>query len=308
MALIGGLMTAHAYRQPEEKPKKGPGITGRLTRAMAATEEAAIRKVIDAFSTAYNKQDIDGVMAAWMEDAEFVAENGKSYRGKEQIRILLKRSLTSNKESKQSVRVQSIRFFRPDVALETGAVTLTHKDGSSEDGKYECVWMKIDGKWLINRVRDLPDTAEGDEPAAVTHLKPLAWLVGEWADKDAKGDVRLSCKWGPGQTYLVMEIAVKREDGKELTISQRVGYDAANESVRSWIFDSGGGFGGGYWTREGNAWRVASEGTFPDGASSSQDTWKYTNDGEFTYSSKNREVDEAPLPDLTVTFVKKKAS
>jgi uncharacterized protein (TIGR02246 family) len=309
VVLIGGLMTAHAYRQPEEKPKKATEITGRLTPTMAAAEEAAIRKMIDAFSTAYNKQDLDGVMAVWTEDAEFVADTGKAYRGKETIRILLKRSLANNKDSKQSVRVQSLRFFRPDVALETGVVTLTQKDGSSEDGKYEAVWMKIDGKWLINRVRDLADAPEGEEPPAVSQLKPLAWLAGEWTDKDAKGDVTLSCKWGPGQTYLVMEFHVKREDGKHLTISQRVGYDAANESVRSWVFDSGGGFGGGYWTRDGNTWTVASGGTYPDGrASSSEDTWKFTNDGEFTYSSKNREVEDAPLPDLTVTFVKKKAS
>jgi uncharacterized protein (TIGR02246 family) len=309
VVLIGGLMTAHAYRQPEEKPKKGPEITGRLTPAMAATEEAAIRKVIDAFSAAYNRRDLEGVLAVWMDDAEFVADTGKAYRGKETIRILLKRSLANNQGAKQAVRVQSIRFLKPDVALETGVVTLTSKDGASEDGKYECVWMKLDGKWLINRVRDLTEAVEGEEPAAVGELKPLAWMVGEWTVKDGKGDVKLNCKWGPGQTYLVLEFLIKREDGKDLTISQRIGYDAANESVRSWVFDSGGGFGGGFWTREGNTWHVASEGTHPDGrAASSQDTWKFSNDGEFTYSSTNREVDEAPLPDINVTFVKKKAS
>lgn len=304
--MAGGLMTAQSYRQTEEKNAKGPVITGQLMLKMAAAEEAAIRKVIDQFTKAYNKGDVEGVLAAWTDDAEFVSESGKAYRGKDAVRVLLTKSITANKGAKQSVRVESVRFLRPDVAMENGSVTLTLPDGAEESGKYEAVWVKVDGNWLINRVRDLVEASEDEKPAAVTQLKPLGWMVGDWTDKDGRGDVTLSCKWGPGQTFLLMEFLVKQADGKQLTISSRVGYDAANNTLRSWVFDSMGGFGGGVWTREGNSWNSTSSGTHPDGrGAGSQDTWQYVNENEFTWSAKNREVDQVPMPDLRITFVKK---
>lgn len=304
--LVCGLMTAHAYRQADDTGK-GPVIIGSLLPDKAKAEEAAIRKAIDAFTAAYNGGDLDALMAVWAEDAEYIADTGKAIRGKEGVRVLLKKSLAANKGSKQSIKVQDVRFLKPDVALESGTVTLTAADGSASSGKYEAVWTKGGAKWLLARVRDLTEASDDETPLAVSQLKPLAWLVGEWEAKDGKGDVSLSCKWGPGQTFLGMEFVVKRPDVADLSISQRVGYDAATGAVRSWVFDSGGGFGGGFWEREGNTWTVGSEGTYPDGRpAASQDGWKYVSDDEFVWTAKDRQVDEAPLPDLSITFVKKK--
>ena len=311
LLVVGGVWTAQATRFTQDTPPgdkgKVPDISGRLTPEKANAERDAINKRIQAFSAAYNKGDLNGLLTLWSDDCEFVSDTGKTYRGKEAIRVLLKRSLDNNKGAKQTIRVQSLRFVKSDIALETGEVTLTSADGSSETGKYESVWMKLDDQWYLNRVRDLVENSEPSQvPEAVTQLKPLAWLVGEWTDKDGKGDVTLVCKWGPDMTFLLLDFAVKRPDGKLLTVSQRIGFDAANGNLRSWVFDSAGGFGGGTWTREGNRWVVESGGTYPDGrGTSSLDTWKYVNESEFSWSSTNREVDEAPLPDLSVTFVKK---
>jgi uncharacterized protein (TIGR02246 family) len=311
LLVVTGLWTAQATRFPDDPPKKAPDkapdISGRLSPEKAATEREAINKRIAAFSAAYNKANLDGLLALWTDDCEFVADTGKTYRGKEALRVLLKRSLENNKGAKQNVRVLALRFVKPDIALETGEVTVTTAAGSAETGKYEAVWVKLGDEWYLNRVRDLVENGEAtDAPEAVAQLKPLAWLVGEWTDKDGKGDVTLSCKWGLDMTFLLLEYTVKRADGKTLSISQRIGFDAANGTLRSWVFDSAGGFGGGVWTREGNSWVSETGGTYPDGrGTSSLDTLKYVSDSEFTWSSKNREVDEVPLPDLSVTFVKK---
>src|SRR5262249_42112414 len=161
-----------------------PTITGRLSPEKAEEERAAIRKRIDAFSAAYNKGDLDGVMAPWTEDAEFINESGKAFRGKERIRLLLKKALTASAGGKQTVKVTSLRFVKPDVAIEEGEATIQGKEGADDVGKYEAVWVKLDGKWYMNRVRDLPDTTTDEQPAAIARLKPLEWLVGEWTDKD----------------------------------------------------------------------------------------------------------------------------
>jgi uncharacterized protein (TIGR02246 family) len=314
LLFVGGLLSARATWQSETPPaktpeKKQPEITGRLSPAQATVEREAINQRINMFTDSYNKADLEGLMSIWTDDAEFIADTGKAYRGKEAIGVLLKRSLANNKGSKQSIRVLSVRFIKSDLALETGEVTLIDPTGAADTGKYEALWLKIGDKWYLNRIRDIVENGEeSDVPEALTQLKPLAWLVGEWSDKDGRGDVSLVCKWGHEMTYLLLEFQVKRGDGKLLTVSQRIGFDAADGTLRSWVFDSAGGFGGGEWTREGNRWVIESGGTYPDGrGTSSIDTWKYVNDDEFTWSSVNREVDEVPLPDLSVTFVKKPA-
>src|SRR5262249_34823261 len=136
-----------------------PKVSGRLTPEKAAAEHAEIRKAIDAFTTAYNKGDLDGVLAIWTDDAEYISDTGKTYSGKPQLRLVLKKALGNAKESgsKQSIRVLSLRFVKPDVAVEQGEVVMRAKDGSEDVGKYESLWLKLDGKWYLSRVRDMDD-------------------------------------------------------------------------------------------------------------------------------------------------------
>jgi uncharacterized protein (TIGR02246 family) len=312
VVVLGSLGATFAFRQKADDdtpPKKAPPKADRLTPEKVKAEEAAIRKAENEFTATYNKGDLDALMALWIEDAELVGESGKVHRGKEQVRVLLKKSLASNKGMTQKAHVESLCFVRPDVAIEVGEVTLNKKDGSSTIGRFETVWVKIDDRWYIKRIRDLPNASAADEPLAASKLKPLAWLVGEWVDKDGKGDVTVSCKWGPGMTFLLQEFRVKQEGGKELTVTQIIGYDAANDWVRSWVFDSAGGFADCFWERRGNAWVTDCNGTFPDGRqTTSTNQWKFTNDDSFSWSSRDRVVDEQPLPDIEATFIRKKGS
>jgi hypothetical protein len=177
-----------------------------------------------------------------------------------------------------------------------------------QSGPYLAVWVKQGGKWLLSSVRDLPGSDEAEEGKAASYprLRPLAWLIGEWTNK--KGDVSLSCKWGPNQSFIVQEWTVKEASGTVQSVSQRIGWDGPREEVRSWIFDSQGGYSVGEWYREGNTWTVATEGSLPDGRTgTSTNIYKFVNDDSFTWSSRDREVDEQPLPDVEVTFLRKKA-
>jgi uncharacterized protein (TIGR02246 family) len=317
--LLTGLVAARGYRsrieahQKEEPARAGAAKgdptkgQGRLSPEAARAEEKAIRKVIDSFSAAYNKGDLEGLLACWTEDAQFISESGKVYRGKAQVGVLLKKSLASNKGAKQSIQTRSIRFVKPDVAIEEGLVNLTSRDGAVDSGPFETVWVKLDGRWSISQVRDLPETAEEDRPIAYQKLKALGWMVGEWVDKDSKGEVAMTCRWGPGQTFLLQEYPIKQSDGKPGFVWLRIGWDAAAGQIRSWVFDSTGGFGEGHWTRQGNTWLVPSEGQFPDGRRASSDnSWKYINDETTIWTATNRQAEGQPLPDMTITFLKKK--
>jgi hypothetical protein len=180
---------------------------------------------------------------------------------------------------------------------------MTSPEGAVEPGRYAAVWVKQGGKWLINCLRDLPE-AQGDEPAAAGKLKPLAWMVGEWEARD--GEVRMRCRWLPNQAFLMQEFTASRKDGEEFRATQIIGWDAYEEKLRSWLFDSSGGFGGGFWSRQGNTWEAQSEGVFPDGRiGSAVNRWKFIDENTVEWSSHDRQADETPLPDLKATFVRK---
>ncbi len=54
-----------------------------------------------------------------------------------------------------------------------------------------------------------------------------------------------------------------------MTVEQRIGWDPLSKQIRSWVFDSEGGYGGGYWTRDGKQWFIKSTGVLPDGRTAS---------------------------------------
>jgi uncharacterized protein (TIGR02246 family) len=306
LMLSGTVRVGAGQVVDRNKSAEKPVPASKETSAARRADMVEVRKITDAFSQAYNKGDLDALLGFWTEDAEFIRESGKTYTGREAIRSLLKGSLADNKGSKQAIRVSSVRFIRPDVVSAAGVVTLTTPDGEVDTGRYTGIFVKQGGKWLISSIRDLPDTADDDKATATSRLKQLAWLVGEWQERGTKAHATMSVRWGPGQTFLIQRFTVKHADGKESQSTQRIGWDPHEERIRSWLFDSSGGFAGGYWTRTGNTWEEESSGVLADGqVSTSINTWKFVDNNTAEWTAKEREADEAPLQDLHVTFVRK---
>ena len=50
-----------------------------------------------------------------------------------------------------------------------------------------------------------------------------------------------------------------------MKVTQRIGWDPLTEQIKSWFFDSDGGYGHAYWTRNGNRWVIKSTGVLADG-------------------------------------------
>lgn len=289
-----------------QRADEKPASDDRLSPQAVGDAEKAIRAAAEAFSTAFNKGDADSLLACWTADAEYVSEAGQTYRGKEQLRVLLEKSLTAGKGMKHSGRVEQIRFLTPDVAREEGSVTLTAPEGETESTAYVALWVRSGGKWLLSSVRDVQRAGDEAKPVAYGHLRQLAWLVGEWQEK--KSNTQLSCRWGPGQACLLQEWIIPQRDGAVLYVSQRIGWDPVNGRIRSWTHDSTGGYGEGQWQRQGNTWVVLNEGLFPDGKyGASINRWKYQ-DGETTlWAAHDRTVDGQPLPDIDATYTRKAA-
>ncbi|MDL2719015.1 MAG: SgcJ/EcaC family oxidoreductase [Acidobacteriota bacterium] len=94
-----------------------PGVAP-VTNAVAAAEEASIRKVIDAEEDAWNRGDAKKFAARFQEEGSFTDVFGAVSRGRAELekrQVELFSSLF--KGSRLALKVRRVRFLRPDVAI-----------------------------------------------------------------------------------------------------------------------------------------------------------------------------------------------
>jgi hypothetical protein len=78
--------------------------------------------------------------------------------------------------------------------------------------------------------------------------------------------------------------------------------------VRSWVYDSTGGFGEGYWQRDGNKWVVGSTAILADGGiGGATNIYEFKDENTVLYRSVDRDVDGQPVADVEAKFVRKPA-
>jgi uncharacterized protein (TIGR02246 family) len=271
-----------------------------------AGDEQAVRKAGAAYLEAMNKGDLNALIASWAPDADYIDETGKVTRGKDALTALFKKGLIENKGKKVTSKLNSLKFLRPDVAMEDGSLEFTSPDGSKESNRYAVVWVKSGDRWLISSVRDLPEEVTDAPSLAYPQLKGLEWLVGEWQDASDKIDVDIVCRWDRNKSFLIMQYEVKRPGEDPTYVSQRIGWDGRNGMVRSWTFDSQGGFGEGYWDRQGNRWLVGASGVLPDGGTGGATyVYEFLDQNTFIWRALDRNVDGQPLADAEIKFVRK---
>jgi uncharacterized protein (TIGR02246 family) len=298
VACAGGVLV-FTRRGPADPP-----AAGRAAPA-AASDQEAIRTALRGYVAAFNKGDLDGLMAYWSADPEFISESGETTRGREALTALFKATFTEHKGATMKITVKSVRLLKPDVALQDGLVTVTAADGTPDKGAYTSVWTRTDGKWLLARVQDIPGDSAATAAPTAERLKQLDWLVGDWASEGKHTPVTFSCKWAKGQSFLTVEETIHLQDQEPMTLTEFVGWDPVQQQIRSWVFDSRGGFGEGLWTRTGNRWTAESAGVLADGRrASSNNTWKYVDHNTCEWDSVDRELDGRPAPEVHVKYVR----
>lgn len=291
-----GTPPAEAAGQPAATPNR-------------ADDEAAIRNQNHAYAAALTAGDLDAVMAFWAPDGDYIDEAGKVTSGKDNIAALFKKILPELKGSKITGKVQKLKFFSPTICFEDGATEVTSPTGTKESDRFAAVWTKTGDKWLLSSVRDLPAETTDLPSLAAAQLKELEWLVGEWVDDEPKKDVTMTCKWDLNKAFLLMHYLVKREGRDDLEVTVRVGWDGASGKIRSWTFDSQGGFSEGFWLRDGKRWLVGSSGVLPDGGvGGSTLIYEFKDQNSFVWRATEREVDGQPLADSEVKYVRKPAA
>jgi uncharacterized protein (TIGR02246 family) len=274
-----------------------------------AADEAAVRAQHKAYVEALVSGDPNAVMAFWAADGDYVDEAGKIASGKDAIAALFRRVLPGMKGSKITGRILKLKFLGPNICFEDGAVETASATGTKESGRFAAVWSRTGDNWLLSSVRDLPAEVTDLPSLAAAQLKDLDWLVGEWVDDEPKKDVTMTCRWDTNKAFLLMHYSVKREGNEDLEVTVRVGWDGASGKVRSWTFDSQGGFSEAFWMKDGKRWLVGTTGVLPDGGiGESTLIYEFKDANAFVWRATEREVDGQPLADSEVKYVRKLAA
>jgi hypothetical protein len=186
--------------------------------------------------------------------------------------------------------------------METGTTKEGQPNEPPEYDRYTVLHVKRDGKWQMALARD----EEGPPPGAHEQLQPLAWLVGEWIDDGGSSVVRSTCRWSEDKNFLLQEFKLQRNGKEAMNVSQRIGWDPVVKRIRSWVFDSEGGFGESYWTRDGDNWIIRATGVRPDGTTASATNFLMPagTDG-YVWRSTDRVVADDRQPTMEVKVVRK---
>jgi len=150
--------------------------------------------------------------------------------------------------------------------------------------------------------------APADAPQT-SPLEDLDWMVGTWVDEGEGSKVTTTCSWTNNRKFLKRSFSVTIDGHLSLEGDQFVGWDPIEGRIRSWTFDSEGGFGEGRWLRDGNRWLVKTSYVLADGErASALNVYTYVDRDTLKWQSTNREVGGELLPNVPeVTVVRQKS-
>ncbi len=227
-------------------------------------QDAGILKLLTTLADDFSRADTKGVASLWTADTEFLAADGTRIRGREAIERAFRELLSTGPKRTAKLHLVEVRSISKDVALVDALVETTPPRSPDRVPSIALTLVKQDGKWLIASAHETIDVI----PNPAAHLQDLAWLLGDWEGQKSASDggtLKSSCVWAANHTFLIRKFTSAGKDGRSLAGTEVIGWDPRNDRIRSWVFDSTGGFGQNLWLRDGKRWIVQHTGTTADG-------------------------------------------
>lgn len=297
LAALFMVPSAGLGQQPASAPAAGAD-------AAAAERQAAITKTAQAFVEAFGKGDAEALAAFWTPEGDYRDLDGRVLKGRKAIAADYADFFAENKGLTLRIEVSSVRFPTPDTAIEDGVTSVLSPQGDPPSrANYTNFLVKRDGRWLLSSVRESPYIPPGN----YEHLRPLEWVIGEWADDVKEGHVgKVAFEWTPDQNYILETRAVEVKGMPLDNGSQRIGWDPAAKLIRSWNFESDGGFGEGTWTKEGDQWVVKMNSVLQSGSRMTGTVTVTRIDPDtITWQGKDQQLDGKAIPDTPVIKMKR---
>jgi uncharacterized protein (TIGR02246 family) len=246
------------------------------------------------YEEAYNKGDAKTLAGFYSDDVDYIDQDGAVVKGRDAMQKLLADNFVQNPGAKLAITTEEVKQLTPDVKVTRGIATVTPANGAAETTRYTAVRVRKGDHWEISQLNE----REAPAPSAYSKLEVLEWLVGTWQDKSGDQIVEAKINWAGDKNFLVRTIKVKGNqsstDGWEI-----IGWDPVRQQIRSWIFDSNGGFGESTWVNNGEDWLIRASNVLPDGSrSTAENVLTKVDDNKFTWESQNRTLNGDPQPSL----------
>jgi uncharacterized protein (TIGR02246 family) len=254
-----GVAATPAETQPAPAPTPG---TVRALFTNRPEDERAIQSVDAAYARAYNAGDARALAALFTEDAEVIGESRDRLRTRAVIEQVFGSMFQQRPGAVITIAPASLRFYSPDVAQEEGQTLVKIANGEAPASlHYSAILVKQGNRWMYSSVREEPESSLNHHE----RVRELEWLVGDWLDESPDSVVQTTCRWTEDQNFLIRDFTVRVQGKSVMSVTERIGWDPATRQIKSWVFDSEGGFGCGQWSRNGNEWVIKSTGIMPDG-------------------------------------------
>ncbi|PHS15808.1 MAG: hypothetical protein COA78_04535 [Blastopirellula sp.] len=270
-----------------------------MAQIVVAEDESAIRAKIESYVAAFNAGNAAKLADHWAEKGEYLSRStGERIVGKADIQADFERQIASGDVPKLTVDVESIRFVTADVAIEEGAAHIFYEGEAPIDTTYTAVHVKGNSGWKLDNIRETVLTSPvNDSPKP--ELADLAWMVGNWADEAEGSVIKTTCRWSSNRNFLIRSFQVHVGNVMEMEGTEVIGWDAAEQTIRGWVFDSDGGFASETWEQRGEGWLIKASGTLADGRkASSMRVIRMIDENNYAAKTVGRAVSGEILPDV----------
>jgi uncharacterized protein (TIGR02246 family) len=267
-------------------------------------QEAAITKMAEAFVDAFQKGDAKALAGFWTMDGDYVDASGRVLKGREAIEKDFTTLFSENKGLTLRIEVASLKFPLPQMAVEDGTTAVLSSDGKAPSRtRYTNLLVEKDGQWLLSSVREAAFVA----PSNYENLRDLEWVVGDWLDASPDSEpARVSFSWSPDQNFIISTRTVETKEGVMDRGTQWIGWDPSTKRIRSWNFESDGGFGEGWWSKEGEKWVVKTTSVLADGSKViATNIVSPLDPNSISVQTKEQTVDGKAIPDTAETKMKR---
>ncbi len=260
--------------------------------------EKEIEKAQGAIQMAIAGQDLENLSTLAANDAALInLTTQETIEGRDNIASFLKKQFEqTGKPTAIKTTIDEIDFPEDGKAVENGVMKLTFAPDNVLQIAYKAEFNKVNANWILQRwtqVDIVPPASHYED------LKDLNWLVGKWVNNADDLVYTSSYKWDKSKNFLIQRFTLKVLGHKQLTGKQIIGWDPTNKKIRSWVFDSEGGFGQSNWTKSGESWFQSQIFTLSDGerASATHIITKL-DDKSYKFQSVGRDTNGQMMPNV----------
>jgi uncharacterized protein (TIGR02246 family) len=283
------------------------GVEGKANgNADREADKRAIDTLIKEQVQAFNNRDAAAVAANWTADAHYLRNDGDPVRGRDAIQKGYAEFFKTLKgKPTVEVQVDDLHFLSADSAVSEVTLRLKNEQGEVIGSSWRnTLLVREEGKWKVAMVNEWDRDNSLDDT-----LKDLEWLIGTWRMESKDRDETTTYEWDETKTFIRGKFTVKQGDKVVESGTQTFGKDNAEGGIRSWVFQSDGGFGDGLWTRDGKKWLVDFSGVSAGGKKlAATVVYQRVDADTFTWQAVQQTVDGQPVADTLPVKVSKQKS